>query len=473
MQLPERTEARNWEGATVVDRDGDHLGQCVGVFADTDTGATEWLHVDVQGHRRCFVPALGATGEGDTVRVTFARAEVLAAPQVGDDLELSKGDEVVLYRHYDVKHTSTTTGSVLPTEADGDGDLTQDAPAQAAPTQAMRAAGVAAQPDIAPLGDPLLAPPPAPPLISPPVGSVPADLVVEEDPADPVAEPTPPVAAAPPVTVPPVAPRSTTSSDSSSSSSGSPFGPLAAVGAVIAAVAVVLRIRDARARKRRRPAARAARVGEQVRHGSASAVREAGKQLAIAEVVAARTSREVAAKAATVPPVVAARSKDVRKSAAGRSKQAKKSAAGRTEQVRKSAAGVGPMMDKRTRKSRKKARKTASSVPAVVAARTETARETVAAVPATVAKKGRRAKRSVTGTLWDLATIGAGGTGYVLGARAGRERYEQINQQAASIAASPQVETVLSKVVTDPERREKVLAAVQRSNGDASTTSPA
>ncbi len=458
MQLPERKEARNWEGVAVVDRDGDHLGRCVGVFADTDTGATEWLHVDVLGHRRSFVPALGATGTDDTVRVAFARADVLAAPRVGDDLELSKGDEVTLYRHYDVQHTSSTTGSVLPVEADGDGDSRDES------TMAMPAAAVAAEPDIAMAGDPLVATPPALPLSSPPVGSVPADLLAEEDPVPPVTEPVPPVTEpAPPVTVekpvlvPPVVSRPAAPrpqdrpSSSSTSGSGSSAGPLAAVGAVIAAVAVVLRVRDARARKRRSPGARAARVTQQVREGSVAAAREAATSLAAAEVVASRATQQLASRAASVPPVVA-----------GRSKQVKKSAAGRGKQVKKGAAGVGPSVAKRTKTSRKQARRTAGSVPAAVAARTEAARGTIAAVPPAVAKKGRKAKRSVTGTLWDLATLGAGGTGYLLGARAGRERYDQINQQAASLAASPQVETVISKVVTDPARRDKVLATVQR-----------
>ena len=60
MELPDRSQARSWEGKDVVDRDGQRLGRCVGVFADTATGVPEWLHVDVEGHVRSFVPALEA-----------------------------------------------------------------------------------------------------------------------------------------------------------------------------------------------------------------------------------------------------------------------------------------------------------------------------------------------------------------------------------------------------------------------------
>ena len=47
MQLPDRKEAKSWEGLPVVDRDGASIGRCDGVYADTDTGVTEWLDVGV------------------------------------------------------------------------------------------------------------------------------------------------------------------------------------------------------------------------------------------------------------------------------------------------------------------------------------------------------------------------------------------------------------------------------------------
>ncbi len=64
------------------------------VFADADSGATEWLEVAVEGHRRCLLPALNALEVAGQVRVAFLRAAVLSAPYVGDD--------IVLYRHYGV-----------------------------------------------------------------------------------------------------------------------------------------------------------------------------------------------------------------------------------------------------------------------------------------------------------------------------------------------------------------------------------
>ena len=113
MELPDRSQARSWEGKDVVDRDGQRLGRCVGVFADTATGVPEWLHVDVEGHVRSFVPALEATEADGTVQVGFSREAVLAAPSVGDDEQLSKAEEVALYRHYGVP-VESNDGSVLP-----------------------------------------------------------------------------------------------------------------------------------------------------------------------------------------------------------------------------------------------------------------------------------------------------------------------------------------------------------------------
>ncbi len=47
MGLPDRDRATSWEGLRVVDRSGEPLGTCGGVFADTETGATEWLDVSL------------------------------------------------------------------------------------------------------------------------------------------------------------------------------------------------------------------------------------------------------------------------------------------------------------------------------------------------------------------------------------------------------------------------------------------
>jgi len=83
VRLPERDVAKGWQGRLVLDQDGERLGECTGIFADAASGATEWLEVAVEGHRRCLLPALNALEVSGQVRVAFRRAAVLAAPHVG------------------------------------------------------------------------------------------------------------------------------------------------------------------------------------------------------------------------------------------------------------------------------------------------------------------------------------------------------------------------------------------------------
>ena len=118
MQLPDRKEAKSWEGLPVVDRDGTAIGRCDGVYADTDTGLPEWLDVGVPEAGRAFVPALGAQARDGAVRVAFTRALVVSAPHVGDAVQLSKADERTLYAHYGVRTTTEHSGSLLPEAAD-------------------------------------------------------------------------------------------------------------------------------------------------------------------------------------------------------------------------------------------------------------------------------------------------------------------------------------------------------------------
>ena len=107
MQLPDRDEAKTWKGLTVVDGDGERLGMCEGVFADTDTGAPEWIDVDVQDAGRTFVPALDAVEVQGQLRVRFARSMIATAPHVGDREQLSKDDDVALYDHYGVDYSTS------------------------------------------------------------------------------------------------------------------------------------------------------------------------------------------------------------------------------------------------------------------------------------------------------------------------------------------------------------------------------
>jgi hypothetical protein len=70
------------------------------------------------------------------------------------------------------------------------------------------------------------------------------------------------------------------------------------------------------------------------------------------------------------------------------------------------------------------------------------------AVPEVVAETGERLEKSWRRVMGRLS-LGLGfGVGYVLGARAGRDRYEQIKEAAAGVMARPEVQQALEKART-------------------------
>lgn len=412
MDLPDQDAAINWEGAVVVDRAGDPLGRCTGVFADVDTDAVEWITVAVDEHRRLFIPALDATESGGTLRVSFARGDVLAAPRVGDEQELSKADEVRLYEHYGVAHTSAASGSVLPigvsTPSSGPAAADQHpGEPERAPEPPVPHALTAVRPTATSVYETPPSTPahldevPVPTRSSALTAPAPVDPLAELDdplPAVHAPEPVPPSPAPAPTIVepgqgsaPPARPtlRSAPAPMPSTGwTSASPAAPLAVVEGIVAAAGIALQVWELRARRRRRPSARAARASRQAKAGSASAVRTAAKQLTGVNAAAARTTRQLAGAAST---------------ATG------------------SAARSGSAVT-----------------------------SSVAAIPPAVVRRGRRTRRSVAGGLWDVAAVGTAGTGYVLGAKAGRGRYEQIHQQAQEVAQSRPVKAVTEAVLGQP-----------------------
>ncbi len=116
MTLPDRDGTRDWLGRTVVDRDGADIGVCSALLADTATGRPEWMYVE-RDEVTLVVPLLEADESGDRVHVTVTRAHVDAAPRFDPAPELSRAQEAALYQHYGIEYSTSSSDTLLPAEA--------------------------------------------------------------------------------------------------------------------------------------------------------------------------------------------------------------------------------------------------------------------------------------------------------------------------------------------------------------------
>ena len=116
MTLPAKHGAKDWVGRTVVDRKGADIGVCAALLTDTATGVPEWMFVE-RGDVTLVVPLLDATESGGRVHVTVTRAYADGAPRFGPTHELSRDQEAALYRHYGIEYSTATSESVLPADA--------------------------------------------------------------------------------------------------------------------------------------------------------------------------------------------------------------------------------------------------------------------------------------------------------------------------------------------------------------------
>lgn len=243
MDFPDRHVALAWVGRTLVDRDGAEIGACTAVFSDDATQLTEWVCSELAG-AAVFIPAVGAAESAGQVQVAVSRADVAAAPSVGDAQHISTDEEAALYRHYGIPHSREASPTLLPT-----GGVEPEPPAHAVASDAA-----------------------APQVVATPAA------------AEPV---TAPAAAAEPVTAPAVAedaaPRTQPASDAGQGQPdesapparrGRRIGP--AVGGLVGvglALGVALRAR----RQRRRPPTRTERLKERGRAASVALSARSGQ----------------------------------------------------------------------------------------------------------------------------------------------------------------------------------------------------
>ncbi|HKO86821.1 MAG TPA: PRC and DUF2382 domain-containing protein [Actinomycetota bacterium] len=116
--MPDIDTVRSWQGATMVDRDGDTVGTVESIYVDDQTGEPEWALVNTGlfGTKSSFVPLAQASGSGDQVQVPYEKQLVKDAPRLDTDQHLSEAEEQELWRHYGLDYDSEYA-----TDRDGDG----------------------------------------------------------------------------------------------------------------------------------------------------------------------------------------------------------------------------------------------------------------------------------------------------------------------------------------------------------------
>jgi uncharacterized protein (TIGR02271 family) len=125
--MTEVTEAYDFQGRTLLDRDGDKIGKIDDVYTDRQDGLPEWALVNTGlfGTKKTFVPLRAAKPVGEDVRVPVEKAQVKDAPSIEPDGELSESEEHQLYTHYDVAYE--TNGAPETSGGDVSGPTTDDA----------------------------------------------------------------------------------------------------------------------------------------------------------------------------------------------------------------------------------------------------------------------------------------------------------------------------------------------------------
>src|ERR671939_898274 len=105
--MHEMTSAYDWRGRTLIGSDGEKIGKVDELYLDQQTDKPEWVrvHTGLLGTKRSFVPLVGASPQGEDVRVTVSKDQVKDAPNVEPDAELSEREEIELFQHYGVDYT--------------------------------------------------------------------------------------------------------------------------------------------------------------------------------------------------------------------------------------------------------------------------------------------------------------------------------------------------------------------------------
>jgi membrane protein len=100
--MPPPLSAQDWEGQTLLDREGKKIGTIQEIYLVEETGRPEWALVNLArlGSRTTLVPLAGARPVDQGIRAGYEKAVVSEAPPIDGDPEPSEQEVAALYRHY-------------------------------------------------------------------------------------------------------------------------------------------------------------------------------------------------------------------------------------------------------------------------------------------------------------------------------------------------------------------------------------
>jgi uncharacterized protein (TIGR02271 family) len=122
--MPDIDTVRSWRDRTMVDADGDRIGNIDAIYLDDQTGEPEWALVNTGlfGTKSSFVPLAQASASGDQVQVPYDKQLVKDAPRIDPDQHLAEAEEQQLWRYYGLDYQAADTD----TDRDGVYDDVQD-----------------------------------------------------------------------------------------------------------------------------------------------------------------------------------------------------------------------------------------------------------------------------------------------------------------------------------------------------------
>lgn len=124
----------DWEGQTVVDRDGEKIGRIEEIFLVEETNRPEWALVRLgrlRGHTT-LVPLTRARHVRDGIAVHVRRDDVSEAPEIRPDAEPSDQEVEALYRHYGLSAANGSGSATGATATTANGASGPPQPARAA-----------------------------------------------------------------------------------------------------------------------------------------------------------------------------------------------------------------------------------------------------------------------------------------------------------------------------------------------------